>query len=63
MPVTGDSVPEKQGSEEQQYVEDDFEAELLADLEDIAQVGGVLVDAQGQVKEFPVTFVCRAGRM
>ena len=35
MSVTGESVPEKQDSEERQYVVDDFEAELLADLEDI----------------------------
>lgn len=40
MLVTGEAAPEKQDSEEPQYVVDDFEAELLADLEDIDhQVG------------------------
>lgn len=44
MSVAGDSFPEKQNSEERQYVVDDFEAELLADLEDIDhQVGGLLM--------------------
>lgn len=41
MSVTGEAVPETKDSEERQYVVDDFEAELLADLEDVDHQVGV----------------------